>query len=54
MRVLMFGWGFPPHQAGGLATAMAGLVQGLLADGVATVSRRAARAGEFDVSVEVR
>lgn len=30
MRVLMFGWEFPPFQAGGLATATLGLVKGLL------------------------
>jgi len=30
VRVLMFGWEFPPHQAGGLATATVGLVKGLL------------------------
>lgn len=30
MRVLMFGWEFPPFQAGGLATATVGLVKGLV------------------------
>jgi glycogen(starch) synthase len=34
MRVLMFGWEFPPFVAGGLATATLGLVKGLLACGV--------------------
>ncbi len=34
MRVLMFGWEFPPYQAGGLATATLGLVKGLLQRGV--------------------
>lgn len=29
MRILMFGWEFPPHISGGLGTACAGLVQGL-------------------------
>jgi glycosyltransferase involved in cell wall biosynthesis len=33
MRVLMFGWEFPPFQAGGLATATVGLVKGLLRAG---------------------
>ncbi len=33
MRVLMFGWEFPPFQAGGLATATVGLVKGLLRNG---------------------
>ncbi len=30
LRVLMFGWEFPPYQTGGLATATVGLVKGLL------------------------
>jgi glycosyltransferase involved in cell wall biosynthesis len=34
MRVLMFGWEFPPYSAGGLATATHGLVKGLLRRGV--------------------
>lgn len=34
MRVLMFGWEFPPWQAGGLATATVGLVRGLLRQGL--------------------
>ena len=34
MKVLMFGWEFPPYQAGGLATATLGLVKGLLRQGV--------------------
>jgi len=34
MRVLMFGWEFPPFVAGGLATATLGLVKGLLGCGV--------------------
>lgn len=29
MRVLMFGWEFPPHISGGLGTACYGLVQGM-------------------------
>ena len=29
MRVLMFGWEFPPHIAGGLGTACEGIVKGL-------------------------
>ena len=31
MRVLMFGWEFPPHIAGGLGTACYGIVKGLKA-----------------------
>ena len=34
MRVLMFGWEFPPHIAGGLGTACEGIVKGLAYDGV--------------------
>lgn len=34
MRVLMFGWEFPPFVAGGLATATVGLVKGLLRNAV--------------------
>jgi len=29
MKVLMFGWEFPPHIAGGLGTACDGLTRGL-------------------------
>ena len=29
MRVLMFGWEFPPHIAGGLGTACYGMTKGL-------------------------
>jgi glycosyltransferase involved in cell wall biosynthesis len=34
MRVLMFGWEFPPHIAGGLGTACYGLTRGLAHNGV--------------------
>ncbi len=34
MRVLMFGWEFPPHIAGGLGTACEGIVKGLAHNGV--------------------
>ncbi|HML84222.1 MAG TPA: glycogen/starch synthase, partial [Bacteroidales bacterium] len=30
MKVLMFGWEFPPHITGGLGTACLGLTRGLL------------------------
>ena len=33
MKVLMFGWEFPPHVLGGLATASYGLTKGLVAQG---------------------
>ncbi|HKK59434.1 MAG TPA: glycosyltransferase family 4 protein [Salinivirga sp.] len=34
MRVLMFGWEFPPHISGGLGTACYGLTKGLASHGV--------------------
>ncbi|HNX44090.1 MAG TPA: glycosyltransferase family 4 protein [Bacteroidales bacterium] len=34
MRVLMFGWEFPPHITGGLGTACFGMTKGLLKHGV--------------------
>jgi len=34
MKVLMFGWEFPPHITGGLGTACFGLTKGLLKNGV--------------------
>jgi len=34
MRVLMFGWEFPPHITGGLGTACFGLTKGLIKHGV--------------------
>jgi len=36
-RVLMLGWEFPPHIAGGLGTACAGITRGLAAQGVDVV-----------------
>ncbi|MDY3979344.1 MAG: glycosyltransferase family 4 protein [Tidjanibacter sp.] len=37
MRVLMFGWEFPPHIAGGLGTACYGLTRGLAKNGVEVI-----------------
>lgn len=37
MRVLMFGWEFPPHISGGLGTACYGLVKALLRQGVEVI-----------------
>ena len=34
MRVLMFGWEFPPHITGGLGTACFGMTKGLAKNGV--------------------
>ena len=33
-QVLMLGWEYPPHGTGGMAPATAGVVSGLLANGV--------------------
>ena len=38
MKVLMFGWEYPPHVFGGLATANFGITQGLHAQGVLRAS----------------
>ncbi len=37
MRVLMFGWEFPPHITGGLGTACYGLTKGLLKQGIEVI-----------------
>ncbi len=37
MRVLMFGWEFPPHISGGLGTACHGITQALARHGIETV-----------------
>ncbi|MDP4281269.1 MAG: glycosyltransferase family 4 protein [Bacteroidota bacterium] len=37
MRVLMFGWEFPPHITGGLGTACYGMVKGLVKQGVEVI-----------------
>ncbi|MDD4848494.1 MAG: glycogen/starch synthase, partial [Bacteroidales bacterium] len=37
MRVLMFGWEFPPHISGGLGTACYGLTKGLAKNGVEVI-----------------
>lgn len=37
MKVLMFGWEFPPHITGGLGTACYGLTKGLLHQGVEVI-----------------
>ena len=34
MKVLMFGWEFPPHISGGLGTACLGLTKAMLRQGV--------------------
>src|ERR1035441_3689988 len=37
MKVLMFGWEFPPHITGGLGTACYGLTKGLIKKGVEVI-----------------
>jgi len=51
MRVLMFGWEFPPHIAGGLGTACYGIVKGLAHNGVETIFVMPSATGDEDSSV---
>ena len=48
MRVLMFGWEFPPHIAGGLGTACEGIVKGLAYNGVETIFVMPSASGDED------
>jgi len=50
MRVLMFGWEFPPHIAGGLGTACEGIVKGLAGNGVETLFVMPSASGDEDQS----
>lgn len=50
MRVLMFGWEFPPHIAGGLGTACYGIVKGLAHNGVETLFVMPSASGDEDQS----
>ena len=50
MRVLMFGWEFPPHIAGGLGTACEGIVKGLSHNGVETLFVMPSASGDEDQS----
>ena len=50
MRVLMFGWEFPPHIAGGLGTACEGIVKGLAYNGVETIFVMPSASGDEDQS----
>ena len=50
MRVLMFGWEFPPHIAGGLGTACYGIVKGLAYNGVKTLFVMPSASGDEDQS----
>ena len=51
MRVLMFGWEFPPHIAGGLGTACHGIVKGLAYNGVESIFVMPSASGDEDQSV---
>ncbi|MCQ2177281.1 MAG: glycosyltransferase family 4 protein [Bacteroidales bacterium] len=48
MRVLMFGWEFPPHIAGGLGTACEGIVKGLANNGVESIFVMPSASGDED------
>ena len=50
MRVLMFGWEFPPHIAGGLGTACYGIVKGLAHNEVQTMFVMPSASGDEDRS----
>ena len=50
MRVLMFGWEFPPHIAGGLGAACYGIVKGLAHNGVQTMFVMPSASGDEDRS----
>ena len=50
MKVLMFGWEFPPHIAGGLGTACEGIVKGLAHNGVDTIFVMPSASGDEDQS----
>ena len=50
MKVLMFGWEFPPHIAGGLGTACEGIVKGLAYNGVETLFVMPSASGDEDQS----
>lgn len=50
MKVLMFGWEFPPHIAGGLGTACEGIVKGLAHNGVETIFVMPSASGDEDSS----
>ncbi len=50
MTVLMFGWEFPPHIAGGLGTACEGIVKGLAHNGVKVLFVMPSASGDEDQS----
>jgi glycosyltransferase involved in cell wall biosynthesis len=50
MRVLMFGWEFPPYISGGLGTACEGIVKGLAYNGVESIFVMPSASGDEDQS----
>ena len=50
MKVLMFGWEFPPHIAGGLGTACYGLTKGLAKNDVEVLFVMPSASGDEDQS----
>lgn len=50
LRVLMFGWEFPPHISGGLGTACLGLTKGLAKNGVRVLFVMPNASGDEDAS----
>ena len=50
MKVLMFGWEFPPHISGGLGTACYGITKGLAANGVEVLFVMPSASGDEDQS----
>lgn len=48
MKVLMFGWEFPPHIAGGLGTACYGMTRGLAENGVEVLFVMPSASGDED------
>lgn len=50
IKVLMFGWEFPPHISGGLGTACYGLTKGLALNGVAVTFVMPKASGDEDTS----
>ncbi|MEG1556476.1 MAG: glycosyltransferase family 4 protein [Bacteroidales bacterium] len=51
MKVLMFGWEFPPHITGGLGTACYGLTKGLTSNGVQVTFVMPKASGDEDQSL---
>ena len=53
MKVLMFGWEFPPHIAGGLGTACDGLTRGLAKQQVEVLFVMPSASGDEDQTTVV-